>query len=523
MHTRVWFTRLLRCGLGATLLATSAFAQTWFDQGNPTPAALEVVDWLQHADEHGLLPMDYAAQPLAAAVLQAWVKPLPLEQAQKWEEVLDLAVRQFLTDLHDGRVDPAHLGYRYRSGAKPRFDAEAVLKEALAADRPRLALEAATPAVPLYGHLHQAMVHYRAMRHEAWGRSLAPLPRTAKGGAGKLEVGTRYLDVAMLWDRLQQLGDASASAVPAGGVYTAELADAVRHFQQRHGLTVDGILGPATLAQIEVPPQARVRQLELTMERLRWTPLIQGRRLVVVNLPEFVLRGYAVQGGHVEVQTEMNVVVGRALDTRTPVFDEDMRTIEFSPYWNVPSSIARGELVPKLRRDPRYFAREGFEFVLSGGRIDTQLSQRRLDDVMAGRARLRQRPGPLNALGDIKFVFPNRDNIYLHHTPATALFERDRRDFSHGCIRVADPVGLARFVLQGMPGWDETRIRQAMASGESNSLQLADPVPVLITYGTSLVKRGQVYFYNDIYGHDRVLDAALRARRHPVSVPPEIR
>jgi murein L,D-transpeptidase YcbB/YkuD len=140
------------------------------------------------------------------------------------------------------------------------------------------------------------------------------------------------------------------------------------------------------------------------------------------------------------------------------------------------------------------------------------LTPARLDAVLAGQLRIRQRPGPLNALGDIKFVFPNSDNIYLHHTPSVGLFERDRRDLSHGCIRVQDPVALARFVLQDQPGWDETRIVEAMTRGQSNTLALRNPLPVVIAYGTSLVKSGRTWFFEDIYGHDRLLDAALRAR-----------
>jgi murein L,D-transpeptidase YcbB/YkuD len=295
-------------------------------------------------------------------------------------------------------------------------------------------------------------------------------------------------------------------------VYEGALVDAVRGFQQRHGLTGDGVIGAATLKQLQMTPAARVRQIELTMERLRWTPLLQGPRMIVINVPEFVLRAYEVEDGRIGVRQTMKVIVGKAMDTRTPLFDEDMRFIEFSPYWNVPPSIARTELVPRLRRDAAYFTRQGFEFVAADGRVSTTLSRGALDAVLAGAQRIRQRPGPENALGDIKFVFPNRDNIYLHHTPATQLFERDRRDFSHGCIRVEQPVALAGFVLRGMPEWTEERIRQAMAAGVSSTLRLTEPVRVLITYGTVLVKGGRIHFYNDIYGYDRLLDAALQRR-----------
>ena len=168
--------------------------------------------------------------------------------------------------------------------------------------------------------------------------------------------------------------------------------------------------------------------------------------------------------------------------------------------------------MPRLRRDPGHFVQQGFEFVAPDGRVSTGLSAAQLDAVLAGRSRIRQRPGPQNALGDIKFVFPNRDNIYLHHTPSIGLFGRERRDFSHGCIRVEAPVALAQFVLQAMPEWTEERIRAAMAQGTSATLRLSEPLPVLIAYGTSLVKNGRIHFFEDIYGHDRRLDAALQRR-----------
>ena len=315
----------------------------------------------------------------------------------------------------------------------------------------------------------------------------------------------------LLRERLIALGDLNPASTTTLD-YDGSLVEAIRLFQQRHGLTADGVIGKATLAQLGVLPAARVRQIELTLERLRWTPLLQASRMVVINIPEFVLRAYEVQGDVIIVRETMKVIVGKALDTRTPLFVEQMRYIEFSPYWNVPPSIARGEVVPRLRGDPGYFEREGFEFVTGSGQIVNALAPEMLDDVLAGRARIRQRPGDRNALGDIKFVFPNSDNVYLHHTPAIRLFERDRRDFSHGCIRIEHPVALAQFVLKGMPEWTEDRIRQAMGRGESATLRLADPVPVLIAYGTVIVKAGWIYFFDDIYGHDRRLDAALRER-----------
>jgi murein L,D-transpeptidase YcbB/YkuD len=208
----------------------------------------------------------------------------------------------------------------------------------------------------------------------------------------------------------------------------------------------------------------------------------------------------------------MKIIVGKALDTRTPLFDEDMRFIEFSPYWNVPRSIVVRELLPQLRADPAHFDEQGYEFVTPDRRVVRTLTEEHLLALEHDGWRIRQRPGPKNALGAIKFIFPNNGNIYLHHTPSPRLFARQRRDFSHGCVRVEAPVALARFVLQDDPHWNHERIEEAMGSGVSRTIRLRDPLPVLLAYSTVVVKQGMVFFYDDLYGHDRLLDDALRAR-----------
>ncbi|WP_308240079.1 L,D-transpeptidase family protein [Candidatus Accumulibacter contiguus] len=226
-----------------------------------------------------------------------------------------------------------------------------------------------------------------------------------------------------------------------------------------------------------------------------------------------MLSGYHVRDGRIEIKTAMKVIVGTARKSPTPLFDAEMRFIEFSPYWNVPPSIARSETLPRLRSDPGYFDRQGFEFVDSEGRVISGFSGANLDAVQRGQMRIRQKPGAGNALGDIKFVFPNKDNIYLHHTPTPQLFKRDRRDFSHGCIRVEAPVALAKFVLADAPEWSEARIVQAMRKGKSTTIRLQEELPVVIAYHTAVVRDGRVYFFPDIYRQDPLLDAVLRQNR----------
>ena len=364
----------------------------------------------------------------------------------------------------------------------------------------------ATPLPQQDAELRGALARYRELSgNPAWQKNLPPIPDK------KLTAGQPYAGIALLVQRLVLLGDLPADLPPVAR-YEGKVVDGIKSFQERHGLTPDGVIGKGTFEQLNVAPEARVRQLELALERLRSTPLPDAPRAVVVNIPEFRLRAYQISDGKAEVKAAMNVIVGNAQKTRTPLFEAEMRYVEFSPYWNVPPSIARGETLPKLRRDPAYFNHQGFEFVGSDGRVVEGFSEANLDAVQRGQMRIRQRPGAKNALGDIKFVFPNPDNIYLHHTPTPQLFKKDRRDFSHGCIRVEEPVELAKFVLADDPEWTEERIVQAMTKGRSATLRLREPFPVIIAYSTAVVRDGRVYFFPDIYGQDKVLDDTTRQR-----------
>lgn len=514
-HARHWIGGTLAAWLFAC--AASAGAQPlWFAGGRPTPDAQQAVAALANAGADGLVPQDYDAEDLKRALAQAATGPEPAPDAvDKLDASLSDAMRRYLSDLHSGRVDPRKVHANFTAPSSTLFEPDSYLRAAVASHRLPDAIREAAPSFPLYGTLRDALARYRALAAQpGWERPLPALP------GGKLTNGQSYSGLAELVRHLQALGDMPADA-PTPQRYSGTVVDGVKAFQSRHGLEPDGVIGAGTLAQLNTTPAARVRQIELTMERLRWTPLAEGPRVIVVNIPEFMLRAYEYNAGKLDIKLEMKVIVGKALDTRTPLFKEDMRYIEFSPYWNVPPSIARSETIPRLRRDPGYFTRQGFEFVANGKAVTT-LSEANLDAVLNGQMRIRQRPGPMNALGDIKFVFPNNQNIYLHHTPTPQLFKRDRRDFSHGCIRVEEPVALAQFVLQDMPGWTEERIRQAMTKGQSNTVALKQPLPVVLAYGTAIARaNGRVYFLPDIYGQDKLLDQALRQKtaRRPASLP----
>jgi murein L,D-transpeptidase YcbB/YkuD len=481
-------------------------APSWFEGGHPGADAQLALDTLLNAASQGLDPDDYHAAELAQAFHQASLAPPDPIRMAGLDQALAQALALYLRHLHLGRLTPETLAQRIGvHQAATGFDAQALILRARQAHDLAGALRQAEPRVPQYEPLRQAMNTYRAMGlPSAWQ---TPLPAPA---ARSLRPGAAYPGLATLAARLEALGDLAPGAfLPAR--YEGPLVEAVQRFQARHGLEPDGIIGASTLEQLEVSPVQRARQMALTLERMRWAPWPRTPRAIEVNVPEFMLRAYQqAEEQRAREVLSMRVIVGKALNTRTPLFQEDMRFIEFSPYWNVPPSIARGETLPKLRRDPGYFSQQGFEFVTRDGSVVHGLSGEAIDAVQRGDWRIRQRPGPNNALGDIKFIFPNAQNIYLHHTPTPQLFTRTRRDFSHGCIRIEAPVQLAEFVLQGDPGWTENRITQAMQSGRSQTLRLPEPIPVIITYRTASVEKdGKVHFSPDIYQQDTRLAQAL--------------
>ena len=482
-------------------------APLWFRYGYPTADAKEAVQILKNAAADGLNPDDYWAHSIDKAMRQAYLLPRSTDKQTALSHKLTLAMERFISDLHYGRVNPREVHASYAERAK-HLVLEAYIKNAVADHSLKEAVRQATPQFSQYRRLKKMLADYRKLAHDpAFQKRISIAP------ARKVTPGDTFAELPDLAQRLTALGDLPPDTVLPKR-YEGVLVDGVKSFQSRHALDADGVIGKGTINQLNTPIASRIRQIELSLERIRWTPLLLSDRMVVINLPEFVLRGYEVHGSDIRIKTEMKVIVGKSLDTRTPMIYEDMRFIEFSPFWNIPPSIARNETIPKLRRSPGYFNRQNLEFVTPGGEVIRSLSSSNLDAVLAGEMRIRQRPGARNALGDIKFIFPNRQHIFLHHTPAVKLFRRNRRDFSHGCIRIEKPVELAQFILQHQPEWTKERIEEFMTKGKSYTIRLEQPVPVVIGYGTAIVKRdGKVYFFPDIYGQDKLLDAAMRRRR----------
>lgn len=482
----------------------------WTDAaGRPSRSAREALALVAGAGTDGLVPDSYSATHLmqAADALQSAGTP-PVEAIAAFDLSMTGSILRYLRHLHVGRVDPRDLGFRLELPPE-RHDIAALLRAAVAADAvPELARQL-LPPLGQYEALRAELVRYRALAARDAGWALPALEAV-------LRPGMAYAAIEALRRRLTALGDlAPDTPIVSAGTYDGPLVAAVERFQARHGLEVDGLIGKRTHAAFSVPLTWRVRQIELALERLRWLPDLDGDRVIALNIPTFHLWAWDAGPAGRAPAVGMRAVVGKAAGMQTPVFMAELREVILRPFWNVPRSILRSELLPILERDPDYLRRHAMEIVAAGGAAGgTQADAAAIAGLRKGLFRLRQRPGSHNALGLIKFEFPNDSRIYIHGTPAQELFGLTRRDFSHGCVRVEDPVALAEWVLLEDPEWTKDRIVAATHGASTIRIRLARPVPVLLFYITALVTpgTGAIAFAEDIYGHDARLDRALAAR-----------
>jgi murein L,D-transpeptidase YcbB/YkuD len=493
----------------AILYDAIGFRPLWVDgAGHPSPDAQEALGLLSSAATEALNPADYDAPGLEgeAKVLENIASPSPSSIAC-FDIGLSEAMLRYLKHLHNGRIDPRAIGFRMTA---PRDDHNFVdlLRSAVAGHRVRHLATELAPPLALYRNLRDMLRRYRGLAADSTLARVRMPERTVRPGDTAADLGS-------LFELLERMGDLSPfSPARLPETYDEPLVGAVKRFQQRHGLEADGIIGPGTRAALSVPPTDRVRQIELALERLRWLPHLDPERFMAVNIPMFRLWVWDSIPANGAPSFGMNVIVGRSLNRQTPVFVEQMDYIVFRPYWNVPSSIVRGEILPAMARDPAYLERHDMEIV-SGQGDNARIVPPTADSIAQlrqGRLRVRQRPGPRNSLGTVKFVFPNDANVYLHSTPAPQLFNESRRDFSHGCVRVEDPVALAEWALKSENGWSRDRIIAATDGPRSLQVNLTRPIQVILFYITAAVMPddGSIHFAQDIYGHDARLDRALR-------------
>jgi murein L,D-transpeptidase YcbB/YkuD len=507
----------LRCWLAVLLLpihtlAAAAPPFAWLDASGRSTANVHVaLRLLGDASVDGLMADDYHAAELAErAEMLDGANASQSSSRAEFDGDLERALLRYLHDLHFGRIDPRSVGFRVARRHDAEIDLAALLHSAAAQGRlVQLAAEL-RPRLSQYGKLRDALARYRALEaNGSFGRLAAAAP---------VEPDDPFGDALALHRRLVALGDLDADAPSSADRYDSTLVQGVRRFQQRHGLAVDGVIGRGTLAALNVPLAQRIRQLELALERLRWLPDLDAGRFIGINIPMFRLWAWD-SALPADAPVSMGVVVGRALNTRTPVLSDEMRYLIVRPYWDVPRSILVNEVLPALARDPGYLQRNDMEVVRGSDGPVAFAGAQTLDQLRRGALRVRQRPGPKNSLGLLKFIFPNDENVYLHGTPATQLFGQVRRDFSHGCVRVEDPVTLAQWVLDDQPRWTRDHIEQAMAGATSLRINLSRPIPVILFYMTAMVTPADqtLRFAPDIYGHDAALVRALATARRLAS------
>ena len=472
-----------------------AYTPVWSQAGDWRPQVQELLEVIGNAGHEGLNRADYRFGRIAEFVTYAPNNPAGLARA---DIVFTNALLSYVSDLQQGRLRHSAMRKGVLSENVPLDVSQiisSVFSEGLIQAVSRLAPESLA-----YGRLRDALLSYLALQDK---ETLFSKPdRTLKLGA----MGN---DVEALKKRLSLLGDLN-KAHQNGERFDDPLEQAVVRFQIRHGLEPDGIVGPNTISALAVPIASRVSQIEFNLERWRWLPRKPGRSYVVVNIADFVL--HVVEND--ELMLKMRAIVGKPFQ-QTPVFSSKIIYIVLNPYWEVPHSIATKEILPKLRQDPDYLEREHMRVLQSASGRIRKVDPRTIDWNTLSKDdfpyRLRQDPGPANALGRIKFYLPNRYNVYLHDTPNKSLFSQTVRCFSHGCIRLEKPFDLAVYLLKDQPDWTQQRIIETLDREKNHKITLTTPVPIYVVYWTAWVDaHGTIHFRDDVYSRDERLSLTLQ-------------
>jgi L,D-transpeptidase YcbB len=506
----------------------------WTRDGKPTNAAMALLQMFQDAETKGLNPTDYDVDTagqgrwaprltrLAAIAKTKDTSDAAQDAVAQFDVAMTISAMRYFEDLHVGRVNPQALNFDIDTPQKrAAFDVATLLNnQVVDADDVAQVAAGVEPTNPMYKQTEQALATYRelALREgAAMAAALPPLP----SGAKPVGVGGEYAALPQLWARLQLEGDAAAAsgdATKGPQSYNADVAAAVKHYQGRHGLQDDGKLGQATIDSLNVPMSVRVQQLENSLERWRWLPDNYMQPRVLANLPEFMLRAY--EADHT-LAFKMKVIDGEAKGYHdTPMFVRLMRYVVFRPYWNLPPSIIKKEIVPHLEKSGLgYLAANDYQVFKNDGTVVTNFT---VQDIAHLRYNVRQLPGPKNSLGLVKFLFPNEYDVYMHSTPELYLFGLYKRDRSHGCVRLQHADQMALWVLHGDQsdpdaenGWDADKVDVAMNGDMNNrTYNLKTPLPVVIAYFTAMPDEdGTTHFFNDIYGYDKDLEAAISKGR----------
>lgn len=473
------------------------YVPAWSNNAGLVPAAHELIRSIGQAELDGLRPEDYHLADIQA---RERASPAGPSTTAELDLLLSDAFMNLATHLHRGRITPASSDPDWFI-EPAQLDPVPALESVLHGQPLGEALRTLAPQHPGYWALRDALKSYRALA-EAGGWPTVP-------GGEKLQRGDRDARVAALRQRLAASGELSDPAASDVERFDGNLDQAVRRFQERHGLDVDGVVGRKTLAALNVSADERVQQILLNLERWRWLPHDLGSRYIMVNMAGFELA--LVEEG--QPTLEMRVIVGKTYRS-TPAFVGKLTYLVLNPPWNIPPKLARLDILPKVSDGPDYLKEKGIR-VLSGWGADAH--EIPVDDIQWSEVsaqhfpyKLQQRPGPENALGRIKFMLPNRFDVYLHDTPSRQLFRKSVRTFSSGCIRLEKPVELAQHLLNGNRDWNEARLQEAIDSGKTRTLSLPAPIRVYLTYFTAWVDQdGVAQFRDDIYQRDARLEMAL--------------
>lgn len=470
------------------------FEPAWTDEAG-LRAYRQLTTAIEASVEHGFDPEHYhlsAMRPLAASVRAGTAVAA---DSADFDLLASDAFMTLGSHLLVGRINPETVNPEWVANRRSA-ELHSVLTEALRTRDIAGSLAGLAPPQPRYAALLREVDRLRSI-DEAGG-----WPPVADGPT--LEVESTGPRVTALLGRL-----GLSTTTEGEDVFTEDVAAAVRTFQQRHGLDVDGRVGPATLRALNVSAEARVRQIEANLERFRWLPADLGRRHIEVNIAGFDVRVIEDR----EVVRRHRAVVGR-MYRETPMFTGQMTYMVLAPYWHVPPTIAAVDKFPAIQRDPSTIAAQRMTLLsqTTNEPVDPAVVDwASLDGRSFNRSyRLRQEPGPTNALGNVKFMFPNAHNVYLHDTPSRELFDRTVRNFSSGCIRIEDPLGLAEYLLADQSGWSREEIDRVVAGRVERAVRLTAPLPVHLLYWTVWAESdGSIHFRDDIYGRDRAVLAAL--------------
>jgi murein L,D-transpeptidase YcbB/YkuD len=471
----------------------------WIKDGMPSSRAIDIISVLDDAGSHGLDPANYFADKI-----HKYWDSKDATGLVRLDILLTMGMMRYVADQREGRIAPREIDpVLFETAHDAEVDWVALMQVAFETLNMKAFLEQQAPPALQYRELRKKLSEYRAL--------------AVKGGWPEIPTGATLKPdmeeqrVTIVRQRLVATGELVTENM-VSAIFDESLVEAVKQFQNRHNLNSDGVVGKQTLAVMNVSVAERIEQIIINMERYRWLKRFNDDRLVAVNIAGFK----AVAGKPGKFDLSMPVIVGKTYHA-TPVFSETIKYVEFNPFWNLPASIARTETLPKLKKDPLYLQKHNMRIFQGWDEDAPELDSTTMDwsNISAkdmNRYRVRQDPGPNNALGTLKIMFPNKYSVYLHDTPAHGLFKQERRAFSHGCIRMSRPAEMAAWVLGGAEkGWSLERVNEIVKKRERKVVVLDEPIPVYILYRTTFVnpEDNMLYFYEDIYGRDKLLAKAL--------------